>query len=69
MKSRPRFTLLFGSVTGKAESIAELIAEEGEKRGFDVSIHCMSMVNKEVGLNHVDKTTLFVHGFSVSVWM
>ncbi len=40
--------LLHGSVTGKAESIAEVIAEEAERRGIDVTLHCMSQVGKEV---------------------
>jgi len=48
MKAKPAFSVLYGSVTGKAESIAELIAEEGEKRGYQVNIHCMSKIDKEV---------------------
>ncbi len=48
MRSKPRLLLLHGSVTGKAESIAELIAEEAEKRGYEVDLHCMSEVGKGV---------------------
>lgn len=64
MKAKPRLTVLFGSVTGKAESIAELIAEEAERRGFEVSLHCMSLANKQVrgGKN----TTTTVSSFDLS---
>ncbi len=48
MRSRPSFLLLHGSVTGKAESIAELIADEADRRGFDVDLRCMSEVGKGV---------------------
>ena len=34
--------LLYASVTGKAESIAQLIAEEAEKRGLELSLRCMN---------------------------
>ena len=43
-----KFLLLYGSVTGKAESIAELIAEEAQRRGFDADLQCMSSVGKAV---------------------
>ena len=36
------FTILHASVTGKAESIASLIAEESEKRNLQFVKKCMS---------------------------
>ena len=36
--------LLHGSATGKAESIAELLAVEAEKRGLNFEVKCMSEV-------------------------
>ena len=36
--------LLHGSATGKAESIAELLAVEAEKRGLEFEVKCMSEV-------------------------
>lgn len=48
MTKKPRVLLIYGSVTGKAESIAELIAEEGEKRGFEIDLKCMSTVGRGV---------------------
>ena len=43
-----RFLLIYGSVTSKAESIAELIAEEAGKRGLQAEVHCMSQIGKKV---------------------
>ena len=43
-----RFLLIYGSVTGKAESIAELIVEEAKKRGFEPELQCMKDVGKKV---------------------
>ncbi len=54
MVSMPRFLLLHGSVTGKAESIAELIAEEADRRGLHADVHCMSQVEKQVLEDHVN---------------
>ena len=34
--------VLHGSATGKAESIAEIVAAEAEKRGLDAELRCMS---------------------------
>ena len=34
--------VLYGSATGKAESIAELLAAEAERRGLHVEVKCMS---------------------------
>lgn len=44
-----RFLLLYGSVTGKAQSIAELIAEEATSRGLEPDIQCMEGVDIKVG--------------------
>lgn len=48
MHDPSRFLLIFGSVTGKAESIAELIAEEAIKRGFAPDLQNMDGVGKSV---------------------
>ena len=48
MKAPSRFLLLYGSVTGKAESIAELIAEEAGKKGFNADLQCMEGIGKKV---------------------
>ena len=47
---RPGFLLLHGSVTGKAESIAELLAEQAAERGYEVDLCCMSSVGKDYSL-------------------
>jgi len=36
------FLILFGSVTGKAESIAELLHRDAESKGFETRLHCMA---------------------------
>ncbi len=36
------FLILFGSVTGKAESIAELLHRDAESKGFQTRLHCMA---------------------------
>ena len=43
-----RFLLLYGSVTGKAQSIAEIMAEEASTRGLDADMQCMEDVDKKV---------------------
>ena len=50
MKAPPRFLLLFGSVTGKAESIAELIAEQATTKGFTADLQCLEGIGKKVSL-------------------
>ena len=43
MSDSPKsFLILFGSVTGKAESIAELIYRDAEARGFEARLFSMS---------------------------
>ena len=43
MTDNPKsFLILFGSVTGKAESIAELIYRDAEARGFEARLFSMS---------------------------
>lgn len=51
MNEDGRFLLIYGSVTGNAESIAEQIANEAEKRGFQVDLQCMKGVGKKVNYN------------------
>lgn len=51
MHDPSRFLLIFGSVTGKAESIAELIAEEAIKRGFAPDLQNMDGVGKSFDLS------------------
>eukprot|EP00095_Tigriopus_kingsejongensis_P011925 snap_masked-scaffold507_size152468-processed-gene-0.25 protein:Tk11925 transcript:snap_masked-scaffold507_size152468-processed-gene-0.25-mRNA-1 annotation:"hypothetical protein LOTGIDRAFT_225295" len=50
MHDPSRFLLLFGSVTGKAESIAELIAEEASKRGLTPALRSMEGFGKTYDL-------------------
>jgi flavodoxin len=45
------FLILFGSVTGKAQSIAELIHREAEVKGFEARLLCMSQMD-QVGLTN-----------------
>ncbi|TRY69277.1 hypothetical protein TCAL_12164 [Tigriopus californicus] len=59
MHDPSRFLLIFGSVTGKAESIAELIAEEAAKRGFAPDLQCMDGVGKAYDLSK-EKVVLIV---------
>ena len=40
--------VLHGSATGKAESIAELLAVEAEKRGLEFEVKCMSEVGSSL---------------------
>ena len=42
MRAKKKFTLAYASVTGKAESIAELILNEAESRDFEVDFRCLS---------------------------
>ena len=58
MQDTTRFLLLFGSVTGKAESIAELIAEEAAKRGFHPDLKCLDQVG--IGVRMLGKILNFL---------
>ena len=49
MQKPKRFLLLYGSVTGKAQSIAELIADLAAKKGFDADLQCLDGFGKTVG--------------------
>ena len=40
------FLILYASVTGKAESIAELIHRDSEAKGFQSTLICLSEVDK-----------------------
>ncbi len=40
------FLILYGSVTGKAQSIAELIHRDSESKGFESNLICLSELDK-----------------------
>ena len=60
MQKPKRFLLLYGSVTGKAQSIAELIAEEGAKKGLDVDLQCLEGAGKTVTLLNTSNICLIL---------
>ena len=45
-----RFLLLYGSQTGQAKAIAEIIAEQSVKKGYNPEMFCLSCL-KKVELN------------------
>ena len=43
-----RFLLLYGSQTGQAEAIAEIIRDLAREKGFDPDMYCISQSEKKV---------------------
>lgn len=43
-----RFLLLYGSQTGQAEAIAEIIREQALGKGFHPELHCLDKSEKKV---------------------
>jgi len=54
-----KVTCLYGSVTGKAMSIAEHLVELGQAKGIEISLHCLGDVGKSWNLEEV-KTVIIV---------
>jgi len=54
-----KVTCLYGSVTGKAMSIAEHLVESGQVKGIEISLHCLGEVGKSWKLEEV-KTVIIV---------
>jgi len=50
---------LYGSVTGKAMSIAEQVVELGQNKGMEISLHCLGEVGKSWSLDQA-KTIIIV---------
>ena len=51
--NKKRFLLLYGSQTGQAKSIAEIIAEKATKAGLSPDMHCFSESEKGVWLRYL----------------
>lgn len=56
-----RFLLLYCSATGKAQSIAELIADQAHSYGFEADLQCVSGYGKKVCLAFMSISGLVVH--------
>lgn len=51
--NKKRFLLLYGSQTGQAKSIAEIISEKATKAGLSPDMHCFSESEKGVWLRYL----------------
>ena len=52
--------VLYGSATGKAESIAELLGTEAEKRGLNFEVKCMSEIGNPQDIVAASQTLVAV---------
>lgn len=61
MDTGKRFLLLYGSQTGQAKSIAEIIADKATKEGLSPDLHCFSESEKGVRISMRLDTPAHVH--------
>lgn len=46
--SEKQFLLLYGSQTGQAEAISEIIRDQAVAKGFQLELHCLDKSEKKV---------------------